>query len=184
MSICLNTTFTDEQSFKEFFHSTSRKVMYWAKKTFKRLPSDEIEDLVATGYACLWNQREGHYKNHLAVLYQIIKNRAINYLIHKKYRVEYEESLVEQRIDPIIVEAEALDKIYIQIERLPEKCRKVFKMLYIEDKTIREVAEELGLNIQTVWNHKANAINILKKALSGEQASKSEKQKSSVLADV
>lgn len=40
--------------------------------------------------------------------------------------------------------------VYDQIERLPEKCRIVFKMAYFEDKKNAEIAEILELSIRTV----------------------------------
>ena len=48
---------------------------------------------------------------------------------------------------------------------LPPKCREVFRLSYIEHKSTKEIAAELGVSTSTVSNHIHNALVILREAL-------------------
>jgi RNA polymerase sigma-70 factor (ECF subfamily) len=64
-----------------------------------------------------------------------------------------------------IIRAEFYGELYRAIHTLPPECRKIFTMLYIEGKTVRETAEELGLALSTVKTQKARGLAALKKKL-------------------
>jgi RNA polymerase sigma-70 factor (ECF subfamily) len=55
-----------------------------------------------------------------------------------------------------------------QIDQLPEQMKKVFKMSYIEGLTNEEIAQSLKINNQSVRNHKARALKILRLSIPGK----------------
>ncbi len=63
------------------------------------------------------------------------------------------------------MEAEILWELFSKIEELPSECRKVFRMSYIDDMTNQEIADKLGISVNTVKSQKARAKNILKSSL-------------------
>jgi RNA polymerase sigma factor (sigma-70 family) len=66
-----------------------------------------------------------------------------------------------------ITQAELSAFIYRSIEKLPAKTKSIFRLLYYDDMTNREIANHLGIPEKTVANHKTNAYRILRWELRG-----------------
>jgi RNA polymerase sigma-70 factor (ECF subfamily) len=60
---------------------------------------------------------------------------------------------------------ELYEKVQAAIENLPEECRKIFKMLYIDELKPSEIAEILKIAPSTVYNQKQNALKALRLTL-------------------
>ncbi len=60
-----------------------------------------------------------------------------------------------------LLQQELKDEIVRQIEALPEECREVFKKSRFEQKKYKEIAEELGVSVNTVKYHIKNALSYL-----------------------
>ena len=56
-------------------------------------------------------------------------------------------------------------KLYAEIARLPEQCRKVFELIVLKDMKYKEVADFLGLSVNTVKTHFARALKQLRSSL-------------------
>jgi len=55
--------------------------------------------------------------------------------------------------------------IYRAMEEIPEKCKKPFFLHYAKGMNNREIAELLGLKEQTVANHRATALRVLRQSI-------------------
>jgi RNA polymerase sigma-70 factor (ECF subfamily) len=64
-----------------------------------------------------------------------------------------------------IINGEKMDAIHKAIARLPEKCREVFVMAYIEEKKNAEIAEMLHISVRTVEAHIFKALKLLRSML-------------------
>ena len=51
-----------------------------------------------------------------------------------------------------------------EIEKLPRQRKAIVRLYFFEQKTASEIAEQLGLNSQTVLNHKSKALEPLRKS--------------------
>ncbi|HRO69988.1 MAG TPA: sigma-70 family RNA polymerase sigma factor, partial [Chitinophagaceae bacterium] len=60
--------------------------------------------------------------------------------------------------------------VYDKVDRMPPKMKEVFLLSYREGLKPAEIARLLNLSVNTVGNHKANAIRILRQALPGSPA--------------
>jgi RNA polymerase sigma-70 factor (ECF subfamily) len=58
-----------------------------------------------------------------------------------------------------------MQRIYEEIEKLPKKCRQVFKLAYMDGLGNEEIANLLNITYQTVKNQKVRALKILRLAL-------------------
>lgn len=61
-----------------------------------------------------------------------------------------------------MIRVEVLSEILREIERLPKKCREIFKLIFIEGLSTEEIARQMGIAPQTVRTQKARAIQLLK----------------------
>lgn len=64
-----------------------------------------------------------------------------------------------------MTQAETQLKIQQAIEKLPEKCRKVFELSRFDELKYKEIAEKLGISIKTVEVQISKALKILREEL-------------------
>ena len=103
-------------------------------------------------------------------LYTAVQNKALNYLEKHNNRRRIRESIetetsTENDYLLLQVEADLIDTISDAIDALPEQCRKVFTMSFIEERSIREVAGELRIAETTVKTQRMRAKKQLKDQL-------------------
>jgi len=134
------------------------------------------EDLVQDVFIRIWINRETSPINESlqTYLFRAVRNRCINHLEHLKVKANYKaQEVIELQIheagyfqspEQLLINQEQLKQVRCEIEKLPEKCRKVFKMAYKEDKKAAEIAEELNLSVRTVETQIYNALKILRKS--------------------
>ncbi len=139
---------------------------------FKYLDSFEnAEDIVQEAFITLWNKQRlinftGSIKSYL---FSIVRNNSIN-LIKKdsKYRFEDVEDISNKIIEENF-ESEELDKrkekLYKEIEKLPEQRKNVFKAIVFERLKYAEVAEDLDVSINTVKTHYSRALKQLRSSI-------------------
>ncbi|RZM24966.1 MAG: RNA polymerase sigma-70 factor [Pedobacter sp.] len=158
----------NESSLAYFFKEHHRSLCYFASKIVK--DERQAEDIVADCFIKLWDRRET-FENAdkiKAFLYIACRNNCLNYLRNEKRKTNAQELYLrqmDQHSDEIfyeIIDTEIVDILAREIECLPDKCREVFKLIYLGGKNTEEIAQALGLNVQTVRNHKTRAIELLK----------------------
>lgn len=160
-----------EKAFTLVFDKYYKSLCYFANPI--TLDSQQAEDIVAECFFKLWVNKENFDTLHniKAFLYISCRNACINYLRNLKRRNSAQElylsqlELSEETILYQIIETEVLQALSDEIENLPDKCREVFKMLYIDNMKTDEIAAVLGISVKTVRGHKARAIELLKTQL-------------------
>lgn len=135
---------------------------------------EDAEDLTAEVFVKLWKLRANlnTIKNLEAFLYITGRNACLDFLRHMQRRNKREKevirNLLQQSGEGVLeedVKAIVLRTIHEEIEKLPRSCRTVFKMAYIDGRSNDEIAEALGINNQSVRNHKVRAVKLLRIAL-------------------
>jgi RNA polymerase sigma-70 factor (ECF subfamily) len=162
----------DERVFAEIYEKLYPFAFFLARKF---VPYDEAGDIVATVFGNLWSKKKEfesleHFKRYIRVS---IKNKCLEHLRSESARASRNELVGRQlydepnESDPFAPEAgaEKLNLIYQKIESLPGRCRDVFKMCYVDGMKNAEVAEKMGISINTVYNHKNTAIKMLRMSL-------------------
>ena len=112
-------------------------------------------------------------------LVQAVRNRCINYLNLEREKREVRFSVIDRQNEWInsvfpsddyplarLLENELEQEIRNAINRLPEECKVVFKKSRFEEKRYEQIAEELGISVNTVKYHIKNAISRLSADLS------------------
>lgn len=156
------------------FHGLYRSLCLYAEKITHH--QAQAEDIVSESIIAAFSVREQFAQNEnlQRYLFRIVHNAAINYTTQLKTRTTIHERikyLQQQDIpdnDPIETEAlraKVLQEIYQEIEALPDQCRRIFKMVFIEDRTHEEVAAALNIHVQTVRSQKFRALKLLRTRL-------------------
>jgi RNA polymerase sigma-70 factor (family 1) len=106
-----------------------------------------------------------------AYLYTSAKNASINYLNSAKSRKERDLRVSESQPENdssasrAIIEAETERLIREAIDKLPDQCARVIRMIYNDGMSHKEIAAQLGVAESTVRNLKAKGIKQLRKSI-------------------
>lgn len=127
---------------------------------------DASEDVVQEAFGLLWEKLSAGEKvvNQKGYLYSIVKNRSLD-ILRKRGSVGETISLdgsVDNIEEPTVEDAELEARLWTAIDTLPEKCREIFLMSKRDGLRQEEIAQELGISLQTVKNQVSKALKILK----------------------
>ena len=88
-------------------------------------------------------------------------------------RVDLEELKSQLEAPEEVVEFDnaELNRLWVEIEKLPLQCKAVFKLVVLEDMKYREVAEALDISVNTVKTQVKIAYKTLRESLQREQFS-------------
>lgn len=141
----------------------------------KYLPtSEDAEDITADSFIKLWQNHHnfGSLDHIRAFLFTTVKNACFNFLEHAKVKDEKHTHIFNElknlQRDSFYIEeirAELMKIVYAEVEKLDPKFRDIFLLSYREGLRPEEIAAKLDMPIQTVYNRKSTAINLLKTAL-------------------
>jgi len=131
------------------------------------------EDVVTDVFMNLWEKNTLlESKPHAqAFLYRSVKNASINLINYgkrvsaKHLDIAQDATAEEEDYLDGMIKTEVWAEIYRAIENLPSQCSKVMSLSFIDGMTNQEIANELGLSMQTVKNHKVRGLQKLKEDL-------------------
>ena len=157
--------YTDNINIDDLFRLNYRPLCLYALHYLQ--DTDLAEDMVQECFTTLWEKIKQGFPitNRRAYLYMAVRNRCLDHLRRKGVQTEslkphdtygiIEEDDAEQRS---AIEA----RLWTAIDSLPEKCRHIFLMSKRDGLKYEEIAEELGLSVNTVRNQISKALNTLK----------------------
>lgn len=127
------------------------------------------EDLVQEACLNCWKARMTFTSEQVAksYLYTSVRNACLNHERHLKVVKKHEDSALQpahaaEGIIEDIVRAEVLGEVHAAIEGLPEGCRTVLKLAFFDSMRNDEIAERLGVSVNTVKTQKARALQLLR----------------------
>ncbi|MDR2921704.1 MAG: RNA polymerase sigma-70 factor [Tannerella sp.] len=164
-------------SFRHYYEANVSHLKLFARRF---VSSDIAEDIVHDVFLEVWNYLESCKEMpSRSYLFMAVRNRCLNNLKRELVKENYVQTTqLDNQIlgldyydsyEKLIIAKEDIQAIYDQIERLPEKCRVIFKMAYLEDKKNAEIAEELNLSIRTVEHQLYLGLRTLRERLTGEE---------------
>jgi RNA polymerase sigma-70 factor (ECF subfamily) len=133
----------------------------------------QAEDIAAESLMKLWQTpaRFDSIGKLRGYLFTLARNASLNYLKHIRVRertsqeIAREEDLEDSRMEALMIESDLMRLVYQEIARLPASYREVVELLYLEEKSSAEVAEQLGITMENLRQRKGRAIKELKTEL-------------------
>lgn len=120
----------------------------------------EAEDVVQDLFMHIWRSRvEIEVQDSVkSYLFTSVRFRALNVLKHKMVERKHGALLTEfieglQRSDYSEEEMQQIEQIKKVLQELPTQCRVVFTMSCLEGKKYKDIANELGISVNTVKSH-------------------------------
>jgi RNA polymerase sigma-70 factor (family 1) len=138
--------------------------------------AEEAQDITTETFIKLW-RLQGNFEslnNIKAFLYITARNACFDYFRKLQRRRSGQKEILyllraenesENEAENKMIDAEVFGELSRQIEDLPTSCKKVFKLIYFNNLTTSEIAENMGVSAQNVLNQKARAIRILRSKL-------------------
>ncbi|MEG0796857.1 MAG: RNA polymerase sigma-70 factor [Odoribacter sp.] len=162
----------EKLSFQVLFETWHQTLCYFASRIVHN--PDVAEDLVQDVFVVFWKYDLSVFPNMKTIktfLYNSVQNRCMNYLRDQEIR---ERNNHEARPDLLIeqdsflfqqIEAEVVAEIFAAVDELPERCREIFRLAYLEEKEEKQIAELLNISVNTVKTQKQRAKTFLRKRL-------------------
>lgn len=129
------------------------------------------EDLVQESMISFWEKRQD-FENIAAVksfLYTSVRNKALNHIKHEQVKKKHEPSLQyamesDQYFSAHVIEEEVFNSLYVEINELPKAARAIM-LLALNGLKNPEIAEELGISVNTVKTQKKIGYSKIKEKL-------------------
>ncbi|GAA3605060.1 RNA polymerase sigma-70 factor [Flavivirga amylovorans] len=129
---------------------------------------DECEDLIQDIFVDLW-EKENTFPDEpslRAYLYKAARNKCYNVIKHNKVKNKYAASTIQELEDDNlflkqILEEEIVRQLHKAIDVLPERKKEIIK-LSLKGIKNNEIAETLGIKLQTVKTLKSQSYKILR----------------------
>jgi RNA polymerase sigma-70 factor (ECF subfamily) len=161
----------DIGQFETLFRSSYVSLVKYARTLIK--DQDTAEEIVQDLFFRLWQDKEKiKIESSLnGYLFRAVHNRCLHYIEHLKVVERHAQEMAPETNESSENPADVLQykelqaKIVRILERLPERCGKIFMMNRFEGLKYAEIAEKLSVSVKTVEANMGRALKEFRKAL-------------------
>ncbi len=161
----------DAGQFESLFRSSYVSLVRYAKTLIR--DHDTAEEIVQDLFYRLWKDKENLIieSSLNGYLYRAVHNRCLHYIDHVRVVEKYEKKMTVIPQESAEIPSDILSYKELQakiagiIERLPERCGKIFCMSRFEGLKYSEIAEKLSVSVKTVEANMGRALKEFRKAL-------------------
>ena len=156
----------DSNTYEHLFKYYYPRLAYYSEQIIG--DNINVDDIVGDTLYLMWENRKNfHSHNELKnYLYLTVKNKSLNYIKHNivknKYNQLHDNEESDTNFEDLIIEQEVHGFLHYALNNLPKECAKIIDLIYIKGLKYQEVADELGVSIDTVKSQRKRAIEILK----------------------
>ena len=128
------------------------------------------EEIVQDAFLKLWEAPQSieAVKSIKSYLYKAVINASLNYVSRQKSIEQHHEKIASEFSEEYILELDEENELIVflrkEIDKLPSKCQKIFKMNRYDGLKYKEIAQILNISEKTVENHVANALKTIREA--------------------
>jgi len=157
-----------EAAFNALFSELCPALYFYSFKITADEPASQ--DIAEEAFIKAWERRAAIH-DVKAYLYRVVRNASLDWVKAENRRKMAEDEAAamipvnENAGWEALITAEVLRELYAGISKLPLQRQRVFKMLYQEGRSVKEVAKELNLSISAIKDHKRTGLIFLRKIL-------------------
>jgi len=161
----------DQPAYKRLYNFFYPMLLRFACSLVKN--KEVAEELMADIFIRIWQHRNEltEIKNLKVYLYTAAKNQCVNYLKKRKWSEDplctAEVHLMKFNVDPeqLMITAEMMRGIEQAVDSLPPRCKLIFQLIREQGFRNKDVAEILGISVNTIDVQLAIAIKRISKAI-------------------
>jgi RNA polymerase sigma-70 factor (family 1) len=163
----------NENGLHYFFDLYYNPLVLYATALIKN--QDQAQDIVSESFFKLWSKKQNitEWKMLKHWLYRIVYNACIDSVRKEASRKKSiphllaQTSAVEKTALENIIQTETFHRLYSLLAQLPPRSRQIFHLFYLQNKSIKEIADTLNISVNTVKTQKLRAIQFLKQHSTG-----------------
>ncbi len=160
----------EESAFRYLFDTYYQSLVTYAFRYLRDL--DASRNVVQDVFVMLYDKREeiNIHTSLKAHLYQSVRNRALNAIKRDKMQREHHNRMWEDQDEHLENEdygalRELEGRIVVVVEKLPEQCKKIFRMSRQEGISNAEIAGQLSISKRTVETQISKALKKIREDL-------------------
>lgn len=163
----------EKSAFKAFFSEYYDVLVLFATGILKNV--DTAEDVVQDCFVNVWEN--SHFERLTdgldRYMFHLVKNAALNELRGAQRReLRHEKAMTEMPLNTEVEdgygEQDEMEALYTAINQLPPDRRRVFMMISAEGMKYQDVADALGISINTVRTQMGRSLKFLRESLKGQ----------------
>lgn len=167
-SLVLRLIDGDEDAFCELYASYKNRLIYFAMRFLKSC--EYAEDVFQDAFTVIWQGRRfiNPDTSFSSYLYTIVRNRVLNQLRDLDNQDKLKEQILAQAVDYTedtkhrIMADDLRHLIACAMQQLTVRQREVFRMSREEQMSHQEIADALGISINTVQEHISTSLRVLR----------------------
>lgn len=162
-----------EKAFASFYEQYFAKLLLESNKYVKDIGI--AEEIVQDLFVKIWERAVDfdEINSVKSYLYRSVINASINHINRQKNMEGHHQKILRQFTEDEVAELdeenELIVMLYEEIEKLPPKCRKIFKLSRFKQLKHKQIAELLAISEKTVENQIGNALKMLKETMRAKQ---------------
>ncbi len=167
-SLVLRLIDGDEEAFCELYASYKNRLIYFAMRFLKS--REYAEDVFQDAFTVIWQGRRfiNPDTSFSSYLYTIVRNRVLNQLRDLDNQDKLKEQILAQAVDYTedtkhrIMADDLRHLIACAMQQLTVRQREVFRMSREKQMSHQEIADALGISINTVQEHISTSLRVLR----------------------
>ena len=162
----------DEHAFGQLYVAYLPFLLKFAHSIIKN--QELAEEIISDVFIKIWQNRHDIDKidNFKLYIYISTKNTALNYLSRhfRKDTISLEEMSSNIAVSPynpeqLLITSEAVKKINHEIQKLPARCKLIFKLVKEDGLRYNDIAELLNISVKTIDSQMAIALKKISSAI-------------------
>ena len=157
----------DEEAFCELYAAYKNRLIYFAMRFLKS--REYAEDIFQDAFTMIWESRRfiNPDTSFSSYLYTIMRNRILNHLREQASEDRLKEQILSQAIDSNetnnkIIANDLQRLISHALKQLTSRQREIFEMSREKQMSYKEIAEALGISVNTVQEHISSSLRSLR----------------------
>lgn len=167
-SLILRLIGGDEDAFCELYATYKNRLIYFAMRFLKS--REYAEDVFQDAFTVVWQSRRfiNPDASFSSYLYTIMRNRILNQLRNAANEEKLEESILSQALDYTedtkreVMLNDLKSLISHALQQLTPRQREIFEMSREAQLSHKEIADKLGISINTVQEHISTSLKLIR----------------------
>lgn len=167
-TLVLRLTEGDERAFCELYAAYKNRLIYFAMRFLKS--REYAEDIFQDAFTLIWQGRRfiNPDASFSSYLYTIVRNRVLNQLRDLENQDKLKSQIMEQAVDYTddvkdhILVNDLRSLIASALQQLTARQREIFLMSREKEMSHKEIADALGISVNTVQEHISSSLRILR----------------------
>lgn len=168
----------DKEAFKSLFNNYYPGLLFYANSIIN--DTDISKDLLQDIFLKIWEKHEEFsiQSSIKSYLYISLRNACLDFIKHEQVKKKYiDNAFLELKeielkfYDTMVISQnekifeDCIEEIKINIEKLPEQCKEIFKLSRFKGMKNKEIARHLNLSIRTIDTQIYRALKFLRQKL-------------------